>query len=77
MFKLQENMHSPSRGLWPVELVRFFPTRIGERASANHAQSLPREQPYQICMQSNQRYYAHNLFRRPSWKMVAYGLVPK
>ena len=31
-------------------------------------------------MQSNQRlisYGAHKLFRRPSWKMAAYGLVPK
>ena len=30
-------------------------------------------------MQSNQRfigYGAHKLFRRPSWKMTAYGLVP-
>ena len=39
-----------------------------------------REQPYQIWMQSNQRfisYRAHKLFRRPSWKMAAYGLGPK
>ena len=31
-------------------------------------------------MQSNQRfisYGAHKRFRRPSWKMAAYGLVPK
>ena len=31
-------------------------------------------------MQSNQRcisYRAHKLFGRPSWKMAAYGLVPK
>ena len=39
---------------------------------------IPREQPYQIWMQSKQRfmsYGAHKLFRRPSWKMTAYGLV--
>ena len=31
---------------------------------------IPREQPYQICMQSKQRfiiYRAHKLFRRPSF----------
>ena len=41
---------------------------------------IPREQPYQIWMQSNQRfisYGAYKLFRRPSWKMASYGLVPK
>ena len=41
---------------------------------------IPREQPYQIWMQSNQQfisYGAHKLLRRPSWKMAAYGLVPK
>ena len=41
---------------------------------------LPREQPCQIWMQSNQRfisYRAHKLFKRPSWKMAAYGLVPQ
>ena len=41
---------------------------------------IPREQPYQIWMQSNLRfksYRAHKLFRRPSSKMAAYGLVPK
>ena len=41
---------------------------------------IPREQPYQIWMQSKQRfisYGAHKLFRRPSWKMAAYGLVQK
>ena len=41
---------------------------------------IPREQPYQIWMQSNQRfksYGAHKLFMQPSWKMAAYGLVPK
>ena len=41
---------------------------------------IPREQPYQIVMQSNQRfisYGAHKLFRRPSWEMAAYGLVPQ
>ena len=40
---------------------------------------IPRKQPYQIWMQSNQRfisYRAHKLFRRPSWKMAAYDLVP-
>ena len=40
---------------------------------------IPREQPYEIWMQSKQRfisYGAHKLFRRPSWKMAAYGLVP-
>ena len=39
---------------------------------------IPREQPYQIWMQSNQRLisYAHKLFRRPSLKMAAYGVVP-
>ena len=38
MFKLRKNMHSPSwASSWPAELARFFPTRIGERASANHA----------------------------------------
>ena len=34
------------------------------------------EQPYQIWMQSIS-YRAHRLFRWPSWKMAAYGLVPK
>ena len=41
---------------------------------------IPREQSYNIWMQSNQRfisYGAHKLFRWQSWKMVAYGLVPK
>ena len=41
---------------------------------------IAREQPYQIWMQPNQRfisYRAHKLFRRLSWKMAAYGLVPK
>ena len=41
---------------------------------------LPREQPYQIWMQSNQRfisYRANKLLRRPSWKMAAFGLVQK
>ena len=41
---------------------------------------IPGEQPYQILMQSNQlflSYRAHKLFRRPSWKMVSYGLVGK
>ena len=41
---------------------------------------IPREQPYQIIrMQSNQQfisYRAHKLFRRPTWKMAAYGMVP-
>ena len=40
---------------------------------------IPRE-PYQIWMQSNQRfisYRAHKLFMWPSWKMAAYGLVSK
>ena len=41
---------------------------------------IPREQPYQIRMQSNQRFISYGvrkLFRRTSWKMAAYGLVPK
>ena len=41
---------------------------------------IPRKQPMQIWMQSKQRfisYGAHKLFRRPSWKMAAYGLVKK
>ena len=41
---------------------------------------IPGEQPYQIKMQSNQRfisYRARKLFRRPSWKMAAYGSVPE
>ena len=41
---------------------------------------IPRSQPYQIQMQSNQgfiSYRAHKLLRRPSWKMAVYGLVPK
>ena len=41
---------------------------------------IPRKQPYQIWMQFNLRfisYRAHKLFRRPSSKMAAYGLVPK
>ena len=46
----------------------------------NKSSEIPKEQPYQIWMQSNQRfisYRAHKLFRRPSWNMAAYGLVPK
>ena len=31
---------------------------------------IPREQPYQS-------YRAHKLFRGTSWKMAAYGVVPK
>ena len=41
---------------------------------------IPKEQPYKIWMQSNQRfisYGANKLFRRPFSKMAAYGLVQK
>ena len=36
---------------------------------------IPREQPYQILMQSNQpfiSYRAHKLFRRPKWPLMAW-----
>ena len=43
-------------------------------------QKVPREQPYQMLKQYNQRfisYRAHKLFRRPPWKMFFFGPVPK
>ena len=75
MRKNDPNYHHVNFFLMAVAAILFL---MHSSQKLFRSSEIPREQPYQ--MQYNQRfisYRAHKLFRRPSWKMAAYGLVQK
>ena len=67
----------------PYHVKVFFSNDCGSHfvfKKVIRSSEVPSEQPHKIWMQSNQlflSYGAHKLFKWPSWKMAAYGLVSK